>query len=443
MPIITPETIKGLEANNNPIPKPIPCPKERAIIILETQPIDTTMSILKSWFGRNVKTKIPFIDYRGNMEIPSNYMEKLTKDTQEKNWGCRYAKNWNTIKITTPGRYVVNNLIFSYSKNLRSHFDYINEPFKAGIISGIEQKMVDLFLEKKVDVKEYLWVLDCMQWIGYGLSALTSPSLTINTIRMPIQTRKLKEQLVKSELGRKAEEETDIPSANKLESELLNDAVAALRPYDPGMEIYDSGAKGNVGNNYKNVALMRGGIKDSAEPNKIAHVSLYSLEEGIPAHEMHHFANILTLASFGRSKSTATGGYIMKQINAAFQVVTQYRDPNSDCGTTKGLVVKIEDPSEFKYRFVMLGNGKLEEITSENIAQYKNKTVKIRSPLYCKTEKLCAKCLGTLYQRMGMNNVGLLAVGQGNGLMMASMKAFHDSTIKIKDISINDYLITK
>lgn len=186
------------------------------------------------------------------------------------------------------------------------------------------------------------------------------------------------------------------------------------------------------------MALLRGAIRKSDDPSQIT-VSTVSLEEGIPPEELPAYADLIVQASYGRSMMTAQGGYIAKQLNAAFQGLQLNPDPNSDCRTPHALTVVVDNPREYLFRFYKEG-GKLVEVMPDDLDSIKGKTLKFRSPLYCGDKSgICAKCAGTLHHRMGITNIGLIAGRIGTTLMNASLKAFHDSSLKMKRISLSDY----
>jgi hypothetical protein len=127
-----------------------------------------------------------------------------------------------------------------------------------------------------------------------------------------------------------------------------------------------------------------------------------------------------------------------KQLTSAFQGITLDKH-GSDCGTTKTLKVTLtkENVGIFKFRFIVEGK-KLVLLTSENIDSYIGKTVNMRSPLYCKSKKMCNKCYGELPYKLGIVNIGLTFNAVGEKLKNLSMKAFHDMTVKLNNINIED-----
>ena len=69
-----------------------------------------------------------------------------------------------------------------------------------------------------------------------------------------------------------------------------------------------------------------------------------------------------------------------------------------------------------------------------------SKKVKMRSPLYCKSENICKKCAGDFLERIGVDYEGLAAFEIADVLVNSMMKAFHDSSIKSSHIDIEKYI---
>ena len=125
---------------------------------------------------------------------------------------------------------------------------------------------------------------------------------------------------------------------------------------------------------------------------------------------------------------------------SSFQsVVADKKD--SDCGSKKLLEVELKGSNYdmFKYRFIY-ENGKFIELNDTNKDKYINKFIKIRSPLFCKSDKFCNRCSGNLYYKEGIENIGLLTIAIGGVILNNSMKSFHDSTVKLAKINIEDYI---
>jgi hypothetical protein len=90
----------------------------------------------------------------------------------------------------------------------------------------------------------------------------------------------------------------------------------------------------------------------------------------------------------------------------------------------------IEDPNK---------KGSLIIITEENKDKFVNKTVRMRSPLYCKSQKgICETCYGITCKKLDTKHVGLLAASAVNrvGIEGFAMKARHQATqVNLKKVN--------
>ena len=399
--------------------------KEDTQIILRTPPSQYTLTLLRDWLAATQEGEARF-PFTGLLEIPADfYSPPSTQDTD--NWDVRYAPNWKSIKTTTVGRFIANNLVFSHTKEMRMAMPYVDKPWDDKTINSIQQDIMDNLLAGIVNSKDMIFFIDRMQWLGYAPVSFVAPSMTINTIRAPEATRRLKKEILDSDRGTRLRE-GDLNELGLVEKELIASARKELEDKDPGFDIFASGARGSLGNNFKATALMRGAIRKSDDPSKIT-ISTASLEEGIPANELPAYADLIVQASYGRSMMTANGGYIAKQLNAAFQGLQLDPDANSDCRTALTLRVDVDNPREYLFRYYVQ-NGKLKEVMPDTLSDIKGRTIEFRSPLYCGNKNgICAKCAGSLHHRIGITNIGLIAGRIGTTLMNASLNFGHISLI--------------
>lgn len=91
------------------------------------------------------------------------------------------------------------------------------------------------------------------------------------------------------------------------------------------------------------------------------------------------------------------------------------------------------------YRYI-LEKGKLVLLTPENFSQYENKYVEMRSPMFCKSEKLCSKCAGEFYYKLGIENIGLTTSKIGGKMLNLCLKKTHDVTMKIDTFDFRQYM---
>lgn len=142
-----------------------------------------------------------------------------------------------------------------------------------------------------------------------------------------------------------------------------------------------------------------------------------------------------------KAVGTQVSGYFAKKILAALQTeVLDVKD--SDCGTNRYVEVKLTKSAsrDFLYRFI-IDNGKLVELTPEVMPKYIDKTVKMRSVMYCTTDKKCNCCAGNMFYKLGLENAGLTSSRVATTLTKLGMKKFHDTVVKAEEIDVNDILL--
>lgn len=135
-------------------------------------------------------------------------------------------------------------------------------------------------------------------------------------------------------------------------------------------------------------------------------------------------------------------GYQNKIMCTSFQS-SVLDDEGSDCGSKLFYNVELTEKNynKFIYRYIKDPNSnQLVELNDENKSKYIGKVVQMRSPMYCKGDKICNKCAGNYYYKMGSKNVGLLTIEIGGIILNKSMKSFHDSTVHLAKINIDDYI---
>jgi hypothetical protein len=119
-----------------------------------------------------------------------------------------------------------------------------------------------------------------------------------------------------------------------------------------------------------------------------------SLEDGWDIKHLPAMSNSLRDGSFNRGSQTMLGGEATKFNYRIFQNTSVTED---DCGSRLGLQVSLskDNVKHFVSNFALTAKGDV-EITKENAESFIGKTVRVRSPIYCKTSgaNFCAKCMG-------------------------------------------------
>lgn len=336
---------------------------------------------------------------------------------------------------TTLGRLLYNKIVFEQS-GLSEVFGYINKEINKGANSDIEKTIANYTKEDKVTVDQLYKYIDCRDWLGLQLHAVITTSFTVNTLKRPPEVTKLKNELIKK--YKKEIEDGDPNIASLIDNELVKKTQEVLDD-DIGMDLYKSGARGNMGNNFKNMYLFRGAVMNRSTGKY--EILENALLDGLDKKNMSVHSNTILEGAYPKAVGTADTGYLTKQLSSGLQteVLGEY---GSDCGTKKTLDITIPKKTEdYLYRYIV-ENNKLVCLTPEIIENYVGKTVKMRSPMYCIDRKcICNKCAGDNFYKLGKKNLGLVAVTMGGVLLNLNMKKFHDNVIKIQNIDINDMLI--
>lgn len=336
--------------------------------------------------------------------------------------------------VTTIGIWILN-IFFIHGFGFSFLFNgYINENITKGLFGKINQKLVYAITENKIEIEKYISYLDYTQFF-MPFEAILSPNHTREILTCTKKIEAKKKELLKIYGDRI--KNGDVVAAEKIEKELLNYAREILKD-DPSLDVYESGAGGSFGNNFKNMYVMKGAIRDP-DPNakQEFNISVSNFLDGILADEYSLIANSLSAGPYSRAKKTEIGGSWEKLFGSGYQ--TEILDKEgSDCGSKQYIKVMLTEKNLplFMYNYILKPDGSLEELTSDNSDKYLNKEVKMRFSIFCKSKTgFCNKCAGNFfYRRGGSRNIGLATIQIPATLKLISMKAFHDSTVSTTEI---------
>lgn len=343
-------------------------------------------------------------------------------------------KNKNSF-LTTIGIYIFNK--YFIEQDLMDLFDhgYINEEIDSGTFKRINKTLSYALAEDRITIdtlKRYaLKTQKTMPYISIIAPNYTDKFLTCSKV-----IGKKKEELLKK-YEKEIQEENELV-ATKIEKELLDFAREYLKD-DPCMDLFISGARGSVNNNFKNMFVMKGAIKDP-DPNAKHkyHIATSNLIDGIKPEEYSLFANSLAAGPYARAKKTEVGGELERLLLYAYQDVI-LDEPGTDCGTSRHVTVELtkDNVADWIYCYIIEGS-KLVELTSQNMNKYIGKKVKFRFSSLCenKNGKICNICAGNLDYRRGQKNAGITTTYVASTMKNISMKSFHDSVAKTVTMDI-------
>lgn len=335
---------------------------------------------------------------------------------------------------TTVGRFIWNKYIVERC-NFQDILGYVNIPLTKGASGKNEAILAKALIDDKITIEQMYKYIDARDNLGMQLHSVICTSFTMNTIKTPAKVKKRREELFKQYSKEIAD--GDIFTAEKIENELVTMAKNELKG-DVGLDLYNSEARGNFGN-YKNMNIMKGATHN-AQTGKYDIVTS-SFMDGIKKEDIPSFGSAVVAGSYPKSVGTQESGYYAKELLSSMQ--SEVLDEHgSDCHTTGTIEVLIDDRNvkDLSYRYIV-ENGKYVCLTPEVMQKYKGKVVKLRSPMYCKGDKICNICGGELPYKLGTTNVGLGCSKIATALLRMGMKKFHISNLKSNQINLDDMLI--
>ena len=137
---------------------------------------------------------------------------------------------------------------------------------------------------------------------------------------------------------------------------------------------------------------------------------------------------------------------MLKELVAAMQSET-LAEKDSDCGSIRTIKKKITNSNlkDNLYRYIKNSKGELIELNNDNAKDYIGKVVEMRSPMYCigygKEKKLCNKCAGNFYYKLGKTNIGLASGKLAGTLSNLNLQKFHDNVVRLHTINVDDMLM--
>lgn len=157
--------------------------------------------------------------------------------------------------LTNVGLFIYNKFLFEES--LYKVTGYINTPVTASVQKDIESKISTALLNDVIETHDMVTYLNKTQWLSMQFNSVFSASFTMNTIKPNAKVMKRKDQLLKEH--QKDIENGNVNVAVNIEKELINMAKEELKD-DPGMNLYDSGARGSINNNFKAITVIKGPV---------------------------------------------------------------------------------------------------------------------------------------------------------------------------------------
>lgn len=266
----------------------------------------------------------------------------------------------------------------------------------------------------KYPPKAVMNTLDKIKRLGFMMTTLTGYSLGIDDL--------YDERLEKIAQNLTGDKDVDLLTMD-------NDETMNVLKQLPFAAFINSGARGNW-KQMKQLVLSRGYVSD--QTGKIRN----DLIRGSFIHGLNQ--SEFCKSSWGARKglldtamSTGDSGYLTRQL--VYSTVCIELDMNlDDCGTTETLDINVVDKKLAKtllWRYHIV-NDQLKRITRNNYSDLVGKIINLRSPVYCKSKKICKTCYGHLYRILHSNQVGIIATQTiGERATQLVLRTFHESGV--------------
>ena len=325
---------------------------------------------------------------------------------------------------TTIGRFIANKYVLE-GPGLIGIMKYRNEVWGKSYLGNLDNEVGNLLATDKCDREMFNRYLDRRDNLGYWLNGMLAHTISEKMLAPLPEIEQRKAELC--EKHKEALASGNIDTMTNISDELVAFAKELLKD-DPGMDLYLSGDL-DFGNNYKNNSILKGAVmnKITGEFDFIASSFMDGIEvKDIPAH-----ANSILASQYPASIATADAGYLGKKLLALLQMM-EIDEPGTDCGTKQLMPLDITkgNKSNVVYTWIKEG-GKEILLTPENVDSYVGKTVMMRTPMSCTTEKICSKCAGQLFYMLGAKHAGLFATQISHADLNLGLKAKHNSLINL------------
>ena len=231
-----------------------PLTDEEKKYFLSFKPEDITFTNMVDWFG-------DLVDLNTQTKSSINSKNHKSKFRPTDTFTLTHSE-YPLVKDkinTTLGRFIYTKLIVEMI-HFENILPFINFVLDDGGHGKVEKTVANALKEDKITVDQMYKYVDTRDWLGLQLHSVITTSFTPGVLKVPKEVQALKKELLKkykTEL-----ENGDNHASEIIEKELIAKTKEALKD-DIGMDLYVSGARGSIGNNYKNMYLMRGAIKNN------------------------------------------------------------------------------------------------------------------------------------------------------------------------------------
>ncbi len=349
--------------------------------------------------------------YSSTKPVTKHENEKYVDDEELKAINDPYIIVKYRNHVTTSGRAVFNSCF-------PLNFPFCNELVDKKVLA---KQINELVKNYPPDIVKK--TISCLKNVGFKWSTIIAPNLNMDDLQLPPEIYKLRKELD----GATPEHAQDI----------IKQAEKIIQNHIHGTGLGDLSESGNSRGVSQIVQILFAkGIITDTSGNVLSPVTS-SFSDGFSNVDFFKMSSGSRKGIIDRVISTADTGYMSRKL--AYIANNAELSPFlNDCKTTKTLSVKLTDSliTRLKGRYIV-SNGKV-QLFDKN--KYKvGDIIYLRSPIFCKSNKICHTCYGELLKVHTTPYIGILAaqvIGE-RGTQM-SMKKFH--TGGVVDIVKRDLL---
>lgn len=262
-------------------------------------------------------------------------------------------------------------------------------------------------------------VLDKIKSLGFKYATIYGTTLSLNGLEVD-NSQEIKDLIYSKQDLREQLDSISSPAIEKVLKEKFKYSY-----------LIDSGARGTW-DQARQIVLSRGFVSNFS--GQILSTPIKSnLIDGLETEEFFTSTYGCRKGLLDVAINTGDSGYLSRKL--AFSCSNLQLNPDlDDCGTTDYLNVFVDSEKKARtllYRYWLDTETKTEkQITKQNYKELVGKNIKLRSPIYCRSEKICKKCYGDLYKILHSNFIGMIAAQSlGEVATQLVLRVFHTSGV--------------
>ena len=305
---------------------------------------------------------------------------------------------------------------------LPDDFPLVDEPVKRNTLNNIIKQIF-----KKYGPEKSTTIISNIQREAFKMASISPNTFNIDGLIIPDDIMKKKKEFEKKAKNMTPQE------YNKASDELAKEFVKYIKSQNLTLHnVLEGGVKGDVLGDWKALLIAKGYLVDIE--GEVYGPVVKGTAEGYNGEEYYKAAASARRGFFFKTIAVQNPGYLARKIITAN---ANLKIDDKDCNSKKYLeiLVNSKNANLFLGRFHMF-KGKLTEIkTTKSLI---GKKIKLRSPLYCKSKNgICKTCYGNLYKKLKSNNIGIIAGGAVNQVVVNKMMKMRHKTAQVEVIDVN------